>query len=84
MPLEGSRSRLAGPGRHWNHKTMRVVGKRKTGKGDRRALDALVTRFGGGAPKGVFRYKSAEEAKRDQERWMIERVQQRTKMSNES
>jgi len=63
---------------------MRVIGKRKAGEGDRPGLDALVLRFGGGAPKGVFRYKSAEEANRDQERWMIERAQRRTKMSAKS
>lgn len=63
---------------------MRVVGKRKAGVGDRAGLDALVLRFGGGAPKGVFRYKTAEEANRDQERWMIERAQRRTRTSAES
>ena len=63
---------------------MRVVGKRKSGTGDRAGLDALVLRFGGGAPKGVFRYKSAEEANRDQDRWMIERAQRRTKTSSGS
>lgn len=38
-------------------------------------LDALVLQFGGGAPKGVFRYKSAAEANEAQERWTTERVQ---------
>ena len=61
---------------------MRVVGKRKTGKGDRTGLDALVLEFGGGAPKGVFRYKSQEEANRDWDRWMSERVQRRIKTSS--
>ena len=63
---------------------MRVVGRKKAGSGDRLGLDALVLHFGGGAPKGVFRYKSAEEANRDQERWMIERAQRRMKTSSES
>jgi hypothetical protein len=62
---------------------MRVVGKRKAGTGDRAGLDALVLRFGGGAPKGVFRYKSHEDANRDWDRWMSERVQRRTKTSAE-
>jgi hypothetical protein len=59
---------------------MRVVGKRRHGSGDRDGLDALVLAFGGGAPKGVFRYRSQEEANRDQERWTSERVQRRIKM----
>lgn len=63
---------------------MRVVGKRKAGSGDRAGLDALGLHFGGGAPKGVFRYKTAEEANRDQDKWMIERAQRRMKMSSES
>ena len=63
---------------------MRVVGKREAGVGDRPNLDSLGLRFGGGAPKGVFRYKSAEEANRDQDRWMIERAQRRMKMSSTS
>ena len=61
---------------------MRVVGKRKHGSGDRAGLDALVLELGGGAKKGVFRYKTQEEANRDWERWMIERVQRRTRMSS--
>jgi hypothetical protein len=56
---------------------MRVVGKRQHGSGDREGLDALVLAFGGGAPKGVFRYRSQEEANRDQVRWTSERVQRR-------
>jgi hypothetical protein len=60
---------------------MRVVGRRKHGSGDRTGLDALVLRFGGGAPKGVFRYKSQEEANRDRDQWTSERVRLRTKMS---
>ena len=40
---------------------MRVVGKRKEGSGDRDGLDALVLKFGGGAEKGVFRYRTQEE-----------------------
>jgi hypothetical protein len=59
---------------------MRVIGKRAHGSGDRGGLDALVLAFGGGAEKGVFRYKSQEEANRDQERWIRERVQRRMKM----
>jgi hypothetical protein len=60
--------------------TMRVVGKRQHAPGDRDGLDALVVAFGGGAPKGVFRYRSQEEANRDQERWTSERVQRRIGM----
>jgi hypothetical protein len=63
---------------------MRTVGKRTQGNGDRKALDALVLRYGGGAPKGVFRYRTAEEANRDQDRWMIERARRRTTTSSES
>jgi hypothetical protein len=59
---------------------MRIVGRRKHGSGDREGLDALVLTFGGGAPKGVFRYRSHQEANGDQERWMSERVQRRTEM----
>ena len=62
---------------------MRVVGKRKEGTGDRSGLDALVLKFGGGAPKGVFRYRTAHEANRDWDRWMSERVQRRIKTSSE-
>lgn len=62
---------------------MRVVGKRKESPGDRDGLDALVLRFGGGAEKGVFRYRTQEEANRDQERWLNERVQRRIKTSSE-
>ena len=61
---------------------MRVVGKRTPGDGNRKALDALVLRYGGGAPKGVCRYKSAEEANRDQDRWMIERARRRMTISS--
>lgn len=61
---------------------MRVVGKREHVAGDRRGLDELVLQFGGGAPKGVFRYRTAEEANRDWDQWMIERAQRRTKMSS--
>jgi hypothetical protein len=60
---------------------MRVVGKRKRSTGDRAGLDALVSALGGGAPKGVFRYKNHEEANRDWDRWMSERVRRRTKTS---
>jgi hypothetical protein len=63
---------------------MRVIGKRKQGDGGRASLDDLVLRFGGGAEKGVFRYKTAEEANRDQDRWMIERARQRTTTSSGS
>jgi hypothetical protein len=59
---------------------MRVVGKRQHAPGDRDGLDALVVAFGGGAPKGVFRYRSQEDANRDQERWTSERVQRRIGM----
>lgn len=63
---------------------MRTVGRRKHGTGDRAGLDALVRRFGGGAKKGVFRYKTQEEANRDWDQWMIERAQRRTKTSSTS
>ncbi len=66
------------------HARMRVVGKRHEGHGDRAGLDALVLRFGGGAPKGVFRYRTQEEANEDQERWLSERVQRRTRTCSES
>jgi hypothetical protein len=59
---------------------MRVVGRRQRGSGDREGLDALVLAFGGGAAKGVFRYRSQEEANRDWEKWTNERVQRRIKM----
>jgi len=62
--------------------SMRVVGKRKEGPGDRTGLDALVLHFGGGAKKGVFRYRNQEEANRDWDQWMIERVQRRIKTSS--
>ena len=62
---------------------MRIVGKRKEGSGDRAGLDLLVLRFGGGAEKGVFRYRNQEEANKDWDRWMSERVQRRIKMSSE-
>lgn len=62
---------------------MRVVGKRKHIAGDRAGLDALALKFGGGAKKGVFRYKTQEEANRDWDRWMSERVQRRIKTSSE-
>lgn len=62
---------------------MRVVGKRKEGSGDRPGLDALVLKFGGGAQKGVFRYRTQEEANRDRDRWMSERAQRRIKTSSE-
>ena len=61
---------------------MRVVGKRKEKAGDRAGLDSLVLKFGGGAEKGVFRYRSQEEANRDWDRWMSERVQRRIKTSS--
>ena len=61
---------------------MRVVGKRKEGSGDRDGLDALVLKFGGGAEKGVFRYRTREEANRDWDRWISERVQRRIKISS--
>lgn len=62
---------------------MRVVGKRREGTGDRVGLDDLVLRFGGGAKKGVFRYRSHEEANRDWEQWTRERVQRRIETSSE-
>jgi hypothetical protein len=62
---------------------MRVVGKREEGSGDRDGLDALVLKFGGGAPKGVFRYRTADEANRDWDRWLSERVRRRIKTSSE-
>jgi len=49
---------------------MRVIGRRTHAVGDRRGLDALVLRFGGGAPKGIFRYRTQQEANRDWDRWM--------------
>ncbi|MBX3215957.1 MAG: hypothetical protein KF850_28210 [Labilithrix sp.] len=61
---------------------MRVVGKRREGTGDRAGLDALVLKFGGGAVKGVFRYRTQEEANRDWDQWMSERVQRRIKTSS--
>ena len=60
---------------------MRIVGKRTHRTGDRAGLDKLVLHFGGGAPKGVFRYRTQEEANQDWDRWMIERAQRRTKTS---
>lgn len=56
---------------------MRTVGTRQKGEGDRKGLDALVLKFGGGAPKGVFRYKTQEEANRAWNEWIKERVQRR-------
>ncbi len=61
---------------------MRIAGKRRQSPGDRAGLDALVIRFGGGAPKGVFRYRTQEEANQDWDRWIRERVQQRIKTSS--
>lgn len=63
--------------------SMRIVGKRKKASGDRAGLDALVLELGGGAKKGVFRYRNQEEANRDWDRWMTERVQRRIKMFSE-
>jgi hypothetical protein len=63
-------------------RSMRVIGHRKTGSGDRPGLDALVLKFGGGAKKGVFRYRSQEEANRDWDQWMTERVRRRTRISS--
>jgi hypothetical protein len=60
---------------------MRIVGRRKKGVGDRDGLDELVLALGGGAPKGVFRYRNQEEANRDWDQWMRERVQRRTRTS---
>jgi hypothetical protein len=61
--------------------SVREVGKRRKGSGDRAGLDALVLELGSGAKKGVFRYRSQEEANRDWDRWMTERVQRRIKTS---
>lgn len=61
---------------------MRIVGKRKEAPGDRAGLDALVLEFGGGAEKGVFRYRNQDEANRDWDRWISERVRRRTKTSS--
>ena len=66
-----------------NIRTVRVVGKRTHGTGDRDGLDELVLQFGGGAPKGIFRYKTQEEANRDWDLWLSERVQRRTKTFSE-
>jgi hypothetical protein len=60
---------------------MRVVGKRTHVTGDRRGLDALVLKFGGGAKKGVFRYRTQESANEDWERWKSERVRRLMTMS---
>jgi hypothetical protein len=60
----------------------RVVGKRIEAPGDRAGLDALVLKFGGGARKGVFRYRTQEEANRDWDQWISERVRRRTKTSS--
>ena len=61
---------------------VRVVGKRKEGVGDRAGLDILVLELGGGAEKGVFRYRTQGDANRDWDRWMSERVQRRIKTSS--
>lgn len=61
---------------------MRVVGKRKHAPGDRAGLDDLALRFGGGAKKGVYRYRTAEEANRDWDQWMIERARRRIATSS--
>ena len=61
----------------------RVIGKRQESPGDREGLDALVLKFGGGAKKGIFRYKNAEEANRDWDQWLSERVQRRMAMLSE-
>ena len=66
-----------------NYENMRIVGKRQKGMGDRPGLDALVLKFGGGAKKGVFRYRNQEEANRDWDQWMSERVQRRMTTSSE-
>jgi hypothetical protein len=79
--LSDPRRRSRGRARGDMLSAMRVVGRRKHVPGDRRGLDALVLRFGGGAPKGVFRYRSVEEANGDWDRWTSERVQRRTKTS---
>jgi hypothetical protein len=60
---------------------MRTIGKREAGVGDRAGLDALVAKFGGGAPKGIFRYKTREQANEEWDRWLYERAQQRMKTS---
>ena len=61
---------------------MRVVGKREHAEGDRQGLDELVVQFGGGAPKGVFRYRTPEEANRDWDQWLIERARRRIGLSS--
>ena len=63
---------------------MRVIGKREQGVGDRDGLDTLVLELGGGAVKGVFRYRSQEEANRDWDEWIRERVQRRIEMCGPS
>ena len=63
---------------------MRTVGRRQHAAGDRQGLDALVLRFGGGAPKGVFRYRTQEEANRDWSRWTSERVRRLTTTNSAS
>jgi hypothetical protein len=62
---------------------MRIVGKREHVPGDRQGLDRLALELGGGAPKGIFRYRSADEANRDWDQWQSERVQRRIKMLSE-
>ncbi len=61
----------------------RVIGKRQESPGDRGGLDALVLKLGGGAKKGIFRHKNAEEANRDWDQWLSERVQRRMAMLSE-
>ena len=58
---------------------MRIVGKRTAGSGDRAGLDALALQFGGGHPKGVYRYANQDAANREWDQWINERVQRRIK-----
>jgi hypothetical protein len=73
-------SRLDDP---WNDETFRrVVGKRQTRApgapppAEARHAMAQMAQYRTGAPKGVFRYATHEEANEDRERWTVERLLQ--------
>ncbi len=61
---------------------VRVVGRRREYGPDGtigvpepvKAFARSMARFGGGWPKGVYRYRSHEDANADQERWDAERM----------
>jgi hypothetical protein len=67
----------------WKNLGMRVVGRRTHSPGDREGLTKLGLHFGGGAPKGIFRYATQEAANADWNQWVSERVQRRMKMYSE-